>query len=189
MTPDLFQWFCVRTDHLAERLADRELCEAGFLVFAPTIWKPAEEMRRYTNGSIRRARPDRVVPMFRRYVFAWINLADPSWYAIPDLPGVERIISSASLAGGPGIPIPVPDHAIAWVRSLLASNGCLYPASHRDSLISVGTPLRLIDGPMPDLTGICQWSDGRRVRLLMQMLGRPVTVTVAQSAVEAIEPT
>lgn len=39
---------------------------------------------------------------------------------------------------------------------------------------------------MADLTGICQWSDSRRVTLLLEFMGRPVTPTVDRERVEAM---
>jgi hypothetical protein len=90
----------------------------------------------------------------------------------------------------------VPDQAIALIRSRCAPNDCIYPdnVDLRDGAppvvhpvpLEVGTTARLLDGPMADLTGICQWSDGRRVSLLMQLLGRPVKLTVAQERVETV---
>ncbi len=188
MTPsDVFRWYCIRTDHMAELIADRELCEAGFTVFAPTIWKPAEEMRRYTNGSIRRARPDRVVPLFRRYLFVHLNLTDPGWHAIDDLPGIERILSSAPPAPGlPGQPVAVRDEAIEWVRGLLAPNGCLYPPSYHNTPIEAGTEIRMPSGPLAERAAVCRLSDGKRVVMMMTLFGREVPVTTLQALVEPV---
>jgi hypothetical protein len=36
------------------------------------------------------------------------------------------------------------------------------------------------------LSGICAWSDGERVRVLLEILGAARVVTLAQAAVEAI---
>ena len=49
--------------------ADIETRLAGFLVFSPTIWKPATALRRDASGVIRRGLPDRIEPLFRRYFF------------------------------------------------------------------------------------------------------------------------
>lgn len=184
---DAFRWYCVRTDRGAEVIADRELCEADFTVFAPTIWKPAEEMRRYTNGSIRRARPDRVVPMFRRYLFVRLNLTDPSWHVIKDLPGVEYLLCSAPSGPGlAGLPIALPDEAIQWIRGLLASNGCLYPPDYHNTPIEAGTEIRMAAGPLAERAAICKLSDGKRVVMMMSLFNREVPVTTMQSAVEVM---
>jgi transcription antitermination factor NusG len=185
MSSSALRWYCVRTKHREELTADTEMRVAGFTVFTPTIWKPPEEMRRYTNGSIRRARPARVVPMFRRYVFVQFDISEPGWPGIKDLDGVDHIFSTPNGAGQ-GKPSPISDAAIEWIRALLSPNGCLYPPGHHDTPIEVGTSLKLLDGPLIDRAAICQMSDGKRVRMLMQMFNRDVPVTVAQSAVEAV---
>jgi hypothetical protein len=60
-----------------------------------------------------------------------------------------------------------------------------YPANHRHMHpIDPGTCLRLLSGAMEGQEGICEWSDGRRVRLLVHILGRSAPLTVSQGDVE-----
>lgn len=181
---DVLRWYCVRTDHNAERLADIEVRLAGFEVFNPSVWRAAEPMRRDRNGVVRPARPDRIEPMFRRYFFTKFNIVDPSWGQIEHLPGVDRLMGAAGGKGSPGI---VADDAIALLWKILEPNGCAYPANHLHmNPIDPGTALRLLSGGMEGREGICEWSDGRRVKLLMSILGRPVSVTVSQGAVATV---
>lgn len=178
---DTLRWYCVRTDHKAENRADIEIRRAGFEVFKPSVWRPAEAMRRDRNGVTRPAKPDRVVPMFPRYLFTRFNVADPSWGQIAHLPGVDRLMGAAGGAGSPGV---VSDEAIALLWTLLEPNGCAYPANHvHMNPFEPGTALRILSGGMEGQEGICEWSDGRRVRLLLHILGRPVPVTLSQRAV------
>lgn len=158
------RWFCVRTSYDAERRAAIGIGLLGFPVFSPSMWRPGYETRRYTNGSVRPARPSRVVPLFRRYIFTNFCPSDPDWRAIWRLEGVDCLLSQAEM------PIPVPDQAIAIVRALCSPNGCIYPPTHEGQL-PVGTSARLLGGPLGDMSGICEWSDRRRVRLLMEILG------------------
>ena len=177
------RWYCVRTGHGAEITADIEIRLAGFTLFAPTVWKPATKPRRLTNGAIQPGKPDRIVPLFPRYLFVRFHRLDDPWRRIRSLRGVEAILSST-----PESPIAVPDAAIEAIRGQCAPNGCIYPldlATKAAAPLAVGTIARLTEGPMADLTGICSWSDGKRVRLLLEIMGRAVLVTVAQSAVVA----
>lgn len=48
---------------------------------------------------------------------------------------------------------------------------------------AAGTPLRVTAGPFVDHTGICLWSSETRTRLLMQVLGSEVAVTVPRGTV------
>jgi transcription antitermination factor NusG len=177
-------WHCVRTDHGGHLTADIEVRLAGFEVLNPSVWRAAEVMRRDRNGVVRPAKPDRIVQMFPRYFFTRFDLADPSWGVIEHLPGVDRLMGAAGGKGSPGI---VSDEAIELLLLLLEPNFCAYPANHLHmNPIDPGTALRLLSGGMEGREGICEWSDGRRVRLLMHILGRPVTVNVSQGAVSTI---
>ena len=46
--------------------------------------------------------------------------------------------------------------------------------------------LKLTGGPMEGIEGLCEWSDGRRVRLLMTIFGRSVAVIADRAAVERV---
>ena len=191
---DVFRWYCVRTAYGRELYVDIDIRLAGFTVFNPSIFKKATAPRRDAAGIMRPGRPERIEPMFRRYMFVSLNLADPSWHAIKHIADVERIMGSGSRSD-PGYPVAIPDSAIALIRGLLEPNGCSYryghPGVHHTDPLAVGVCLRLLSDTMTGsdrqpVEGICEWSDGKRVRLLMTILGRSVPVTVAQAAVEVI---
>ncbi len=184
---DLWRWYCIRTDHNAERRADIEVRLAGFEVFNPSVWRAAEPARRGRGGSIRAAKLERIEPMFRRYFFTRFRILDPSWGQLEHLPGVDHLMGAP---GGRGLPGIVSDESIALIRLLLEPNNCMYPFTgysgyHHRNAIEVGSAQRLLTGALEGQEGICTWSDGRRARLLLSILGREVSVTVKQSAVEA----
>jgi hypothetical protein len=58
------------------------------------------------------------------------------------------------------------------------------PPRAKSKPIDAGSTVRLLTGAY-DLTGICEWSNGRRVRLLVEILGRTVPMTVPRESVEA----
>jgi transcription antitermination factor NusG len=178
-------WFCVRTLPGLHLTADIEIRLAGFEVFNPTMWKAAVPARRGPNGSLRPALPVRIVPLFPRYLMARFHRSVDPWTRIRSLAGVDSILGT-----DPRTPAAVPDEAIALIRSRLMPNDCLYPdnVELRDAgpvvHVAPGTRARLLEGPLADIAGICQWSDDKRVRLLLSLLGREVVVTVERSAVE-----
>jgi transcription antitermination factor NusG len=165
--------------------ADIEIRLAGFEVFAPTIWKPARAARRHSSGALLPALPDRIEPLFPRYLMARFHRSVDPWTRIRSLPGVDYILGPT-----PETPSPVPDAAVHAIRSRLMPNGCCYPehvelrAAGPVVHLPPGSNARLLEGPLADIAGICQWSDGRRVRLLLSLLGREVVVTVPRTAVE-----
>lgn len=187
MTDASDRWYVLRIAHGQMTIADAEARLAGFTVFAPTIFKPATPPRRDSTGIMRPGKPDRVEYLFVRYLLVRLNIADPDWHAIRDVPGVERVISSHFGLGGPGVPIAVPDAQIERVRALLDANGCLYPHGRRDKPIDKGVKVRLTTGPALDHAGICESSDGQRIEMLMNWFNRDnVPVRVSQSAVELV---
>jgi transcription antitermination factor NusG len=184
--PDEPRWYCVRTQWGQDIRADIAIRQSGFQVFAPTLWKPPSPARRSLNGAMRPAREARIIPLFSRYLFARFNLAEPGWQAIRGLPGVEAILSST-----PESPTPVPEPALEAVRSLCAPNGCVYPPGWEFGRVApvqrpleAGCHLRVLYGPLADHVGICQMSDGRRVELLLEILGRTVRTRINQCDVE-----
>lgn len=178
-------WYCVRTTYGGERLASEEIGIAGWDQFAPTIWKPAVASRRDSYGIIRPARPPRVEPMFPRYQFVRFALSD-AWQAIRRLPGVECILGST-----PERPASVHETTIERLQAVCEPNGCQYPRGVQLGSLTApipfapGTTVRLLAGPMAELTGICQWSSAKRTRFLLHLLGRDVELEASTEAFEA----
>jgi transcription antitermination factor NusG len=188
MPDDVSRWYCIRTAFGAEKTADTAVRLDGFTVFNPSIFKKATPPRRDAAGVMRPGKPDRVGPLLVRYFFVELNLADPYWYQIKRLPGVDRVMSGADLdAFGSSSPIAIPDRALAHLRSLLELNDCYYPDKLRDTKIEPGVPLVLTDGPLIGRTGTCDESDGLEVRLALLVMGHLVHVTVPQSSVGIVK--
>lgn len=181
---DLARWYCVRCHPGEDLTADIEIRLAGFELFAPTLWKPATAARR-DGASIRPARPDRIESLFPTYMFVRFKRFSDDWRRIYALTGVDYI-----LGFGPNAPSAMPDRVIEAVRNLCAPNGCIYPPEpapvDRTTPIPCGTKVQLASGAMIGLTGICLWSDGKRVRLLLEILGRGVAVTVPRATALAV---
>jgi hypothetical protein len=93
---DPLHWYCVRTHWKAEITADRELREKDFTVFSPSIWLPAIKAWRNANGATRAAMPQRVEPMFPRYIFTRFSLGSDDWKRIRRLSGVDYLFASPS---------------------------------------------------------------------------------------------
>jgi transcription antitermination factor NusG len=185
------RWYCVVAIRGEQQIADVAIrtCErpdgsSAFDLFAPVAWRPETKARRDASGVIHPARPARLVPLFGRCMFVKMNLSDPDWHRIKDLDGVERIMGAV---GAGGTPSAVPDGAIEFIRKLpgMNTNGCVYPGGRFDpdfegEPIEVGVMTRILTGSMADHEGICEWSDTRRVRLGMWILGREVPTTLAR---------
>jgi len=161
-----FQWLCVNTEFGRETLADQELRTLGLCT-----WLPSHLQR----GRIR--------PLFPRYLFVQADRGAELWRRIYRTRGVVTVLGS-------GRPARVPAVVLEVLWRQCAPNGVSYPPEpvpvDRTSLIPPGAAVLIADGVMVGLTGICQWSDGKRVRLLLEILGRGVDVTVPRSSVDAV---
>lgn len=174
------RWFCVNTHPGQELLAVADLHRQGYQAYLPLF---VERKRTFTQ--VRYGRPaDPVIrPLFPAYLFVPFDRSEERWSPINLTRGVKRIFGSS-----PSMPTPVP---AGIVEALIERSG---GDGYRDDektvsgfpVITAGTPVRVSDGPMTSFEGICQMSDGDRVRVLLNLFGRPTPVTLARSVVEAI---
>jgi transcriptional antiterminator RfaH len=162
-----FQWLCVNTEFGRETLADQELRTLGLCT-----WLPSHLLR------------DRIRPLFPRYLFVQADRGAELWRRIYRTRGVVTILGS-------GRPASVPASVLEILWQQCAPNGVIYPPKpvpvDHTTPIPCGSSVLLASGAMIGLTGICQWSDGKRVRLLLEILGRGVAVTVPRASVEAVK--
>jgi transcriptional antiterminator RfaH len=157
---DPWRWFCLLVAPRCEVVARDALDAAGFGAFVPLV----TVIRRHA-----RREEARQVPAFPRYLFARLDLSTPGWTRVYRLPrsGVLRVIGAR-----PEAPTPLPVGAVerlqaaGWDRPIGED---LAPA-----LLEAGADVRVTDGPLVDQLGVCQWSDGTRVRVLLSLLGRQV---------------
>jgi transcription antitermination factor NusG len=183
--PDTTRWYCLRTDHGADVTAADAVRQAGFEVFAPMEWREPRSARRLAHGAIRPARPAGVDPMFPRYLFTRFSRSQP-WQLIRGLRGVDGLLGTA-----PDTPCPMPDAAITLIRDICQANDCRYPDSFDvhdpDALLPMdeGAPVRITGGAFADRFGVCDWSDAKRVRVLLSIMGRDVPLDVERAWIEA----
>jgi transcription antitermination factor NusG len=83
----------------------------------------------------------------------------------------------------------VPDSVIEAIKGRAHANGCLYPDTQRSApRLAKGTRVRPLEGAFVDLVGdLSEMSDGKRVKVLLSIMGRQVPVAMPQSAVEVVE--
>lgn len=173
------RWFCIQTFPRAEELAISELLAQGFEAHLP---------RERTERLVRRFRkPDEFVvtikPFFRGYLFARFDREVDYWRPIASTAGVRRIFGTA-----PERPTPVPVGVVEALIARSAPDGIIDGRSSmvRLEAILVGEKVRFLEGPFADLTAVCTWSNSKRVRLLMEVMGGPQTVEIAR---ELVAPT
>lgn len=166
-----FRWVCVHTGAGQENLAQTHITALGLPAWLPR-WRSHERVR----------------PLFPRYLFAQVDLNAALWPRIFRQPGVVTILGTRSTRLERPATVPVRVLDLLWRQC--APDGVIYPPEpapvDRTTPIPPGASVLLASGAMVGLTGMCQWSDGKRVRLLMEILGRGVAVTVPRASVEAV---
>jgi transcription antitermination factor NusG len=158
------RWHCAWTHFREERRAVLELRRRDFETYLP----------------LRLDRQTRCAEvLFRGYVFLCFDPHQDPWGAIRSTPGVGGLICQAA-----GHPTPLPPGIVEHLVSRTSRRGVVDDPGDAPRALAVGTAVGLVTGPMAGLRGICQWSDEARVRLLLSLLGREVSVTVSRAAVE-----
>ena len=161
-------WYVVHTRPNAEVVAARHLDRQGFSVFLP----------RYAKRR-RHARKMEIVPrpLFPRYLFVAVDLAKDRWRAIRSTVGVAGLVCHGDW------PTPVPAGVVA----------ALLERCDADHLIDIGNqlnyfsgdPVRILDGAFANLIGIFErMTDGDRVAVLLNLMGRSVRVMLQRDVLE-----
>jgi transcriptional antiterminator RfaH len=163
-------WYCVRTDLRREVEVRDRLEEQGFGAFLPLIIA----MRAVRPG----VREAAAVPAFPGYLFAAFDVKADRWRSILYTRGVKGIFSAH-----PEHPSRVPREQIERLLALGYDRPIV--EDPRPALIQAGARLRVTDGPFADEQGVCLLDDGKRVRLLMDILGGQRSVTVPRSVVSS----
>lgn len=158
-------WIVVRTKPRCENWAAANLERQGFVCYCPkTAEVVGRGMRRYT---VARA-------LFPGFLF--VQLAENRWRTILSTYGVTGPIM---VGESPGY---IRAKAIEELKEREDRDGLIVLPSKR-----IGSRVQVTRGPMLHRTGIFQGMSGPdRVRVLMEFLGRKITVLIAQNAVEAV---
>lgn len=171
------EWYCVRTLHELEQVADKALRAAGFEVFLPMTASAS-------LADVLAGAKSVFEPLFLRYLFVRFDRADPAWREINRMRGVEAVLGVGST------PAALPDEAIDLLRGSVSENGCRYLAQPRprDDLAGfrIGSAVTLVDGPYAGFVGIVERSRSERVRILMTIFGHSNVVHVGRHRLRAV---
>lgn len=158
------RWFLAHTLPRCEAKAQFHLGAQGFTTFLPQFLK-----------TVRHARQLRTVrtPLFPGYIFVILDLTRDRWLSIRSTVGVSSLITCD------GRPLPVP-HGIAeaLIQQTDPSN-----VTRMDIDLVEGQPVRVLTGPFANLVGkLEKLNPSGRVRILLQLMGSDVPVSVERSA-------
>ena len=125
--------------------------------------------------TVRHARKLKTVQaaLFPGYLFVILDLERDRWLSVRSTVGVSRLITTQA-----GRPIPVP---VGIVESLIQQSD--RNLIRFDADLVKGQNVRILSGPFFDFVGKLERLDGaERVRVLLEMMGTAVPVTLHRSA-------
>lgn len=162
-------WHVVHTQPNGEARAVENLARQGFAPFLPLY-----------RRRIRHARRTSVVarPLFPRYLFVSFDPLDTRWRAINGTFGVAHLLVRGEL------PLTVPAGVVEAIRARVDDDGFvrLNPAPR----FVQGQRVQITEGAFAQSTGLFQhMTDGERVVLLLDLLGRQVRVSLPAESVAA----
>ena len=166
------RWFLVHTQPKSEHKAELHLGAQGFRTYLPVFEKTVRHARKLKT--VRHARQLRTVraPLFPRYLFVILDLGRDRWLSVRSTIGVSRLFTSQD-----GRPVPVPT---GIVESLIErSDGKL---TRLDAGLVAGQQVCILSGPFADFVGTLErLDDAGRVKVLLEMMGTTVPVTLHRS--------
>ena len=158
---DPISWFCVHTHPGKESFAQERLLAQKFEVFYPQI-----EIKRPKKAAVLR-------PFFPRYLFVGLSKPAQQCAKVKYTPGVSYILSHYETEDEHTVdeikwelPQRMNARIISQLRQMTA------PIEHKPNLIIIkpGMLVKVISGPLQNTEAVCSWSEGERVKLLVNML-------------------
>ena len=157
------RWYAVHTLPHREFGARMQLAAQSYTIFLPHHLKTVRHARKLRTSD---------APFFPRYLFVRLDLARDRWRAINGTYGVVGIIM------GRDRPLPVP---VGIVEALQAR---FDPSRPREEDLRVGQRVEVMVGPFASLVGELVRIDGD-ARVLLQLMGTPIPVSLARDAIVA----
>jgi transcriptional antiterminator RfaH len=163
------RWYVVYTHSQAEGRAAFNLRRQGFQVYLPRYLKNRRHARRVESVA---------APLFPRYLFVQLDLQAQQWGSIRSTVGVVHLVARGHE------PTAVPAGIVEGIRARESEEGLvtLGPAT----AFRPGSSVRIVEGPFADAVGLFEAaSDGHRVAILLDLLGRRVRVLISEDVVVA----
>ena len=158
-------WFVAETKPKTEEQADAQLQRQAFVSFLPRV-------------TVCTKRGIHAVPLFPGYLFVQFNLRLGQWRPITHTRGIQHIMGSH-----PERPTALPAGLVDYLMTTASLRSIVTELAPPTTIIP-GSRIRLTAGPVATAEGVCLWSDARRVRFLMEVMGRTVETDAAPGDVE-----
>ena len=159
------RWHCVWTHPQREHAALYDIGSKGIPTFLPLHAERGDRISR---------RPERIVPLWSRYLFVQFDPNADQWRRIYRSNGVGGLICHA-----PEKPTPVPHGVVEHLMARTSQRGVVDdPGSAPRPDIPLGSPVEVRDGPLAGLRGLVSKSGPERVLVLLRLFSSEVRVAM-----------
>ena len=163
------RWYVVETHPRAESKAAQHLGRQGFATYLPRYLKRTRHARKIVTVA---------APLFPRYLFVAIDLAGQRWRSIHSTIGVARLVCNGEN------PAVVTDGIVDRLRQRENEQG--FVRLEQRPKFAPGAAVRVVDGAFAACVGLFEGvTDGQRVAILLELLGRKVRVVLDDLSVAA----
>ena len=163
------QWYVAQTHPRAEEKAAAHLARQGFPIYLPRYLKRRRHARRVETVA---------APLFPRYLFVAVDMAAQRWRSIQSTVGVMQLVRNGEA------PAAVSNRIVEELKNRECGLGFIQ--LDQSPTFRLGDKLRVIDGVFCDSLGSFEgMSDGERVTILLDLLGRKVRVRLDAEFVTA----
>ena len=163
------RWYVVQTHPHAENKAVQHLERQGYRTYLPRYLKRRRHARRIETVA---------APLFPRYLFVAVDLASQRWRSMHSTIGVARVVCNGEA------PAMVADGVVDGLRRRESAEG--FVRLDQRPNFAPGAPVRVLDGVFSACVGLFDGlTDGQRVAILLDLLGRKVRVVLDEMSVAA----
>lgn len=164
------RWYVVRTQPHREAQAAQHLKNQSYRAFLPRFYKSRRHARKFETV---------LAPLFPRYLFVVLDLTRDRWRSINATYGVDRLLMRG------GLPEAVPGGLVEHLVAAAEPQGVV----RLGHSLEEGQAIRVTAGPFADLIGrLERLDDSGRVRVLLEVMGGTVPVTLPETAVAPTAP-
>jgi transcription elongation factor/antiterminator RfaH len=161
-------WYVIQTKPANEHRVEINLFNQGIETFLPLF-----ESHQYCNGKI----VQKIKPLFFNYLFARLDI-NLQYYKVKWTRGVNKI-----LGNGDG-PISISGKVVETIKERTGKDNLV----KLEEGLEEGTLVQFTSGPFKDLIGVFdkKMSDGKRVRVLLSLIGVDVPVQVSRYQIKKV---
>ena len=161
-------WYVIHTKPGNERRVETNLTNQEIEVFLPRL-----ETFQYFNEKL----VQKIKPLFPNYLFAKLDV-DVHYYKVKWTRGVSKILGIGNE------PIPISERVIQTIKTRMGEDNLV----KLDNELEKGNIVQFTSGPFRDLTGVFDkgMSDGRRVRVLLSLIGVDVPVQISRYQIKKV---